>query len=137
MPVVTPTTGAVKFLEYALNISTPTDFKLRLFNNNQTPAGTHQSTDFTEATGAGYSEFVLTGASWTISSTGSGIAIGSATERTFSFTSGDTVYGYTLFSTGTTFLYFAERFTDGPYVVPSGGGDIRVTPDYDLVSSTS
>jgi len=137
MAVVTPTTGAARMLEHVMGISSAGTKKLRLYGNNYTPVGGSQSTHFTESTGAGYSAESMTASTWTISTTGSGIAIGSATARTFTYTSGDTVYGYYVTSTGTTYLYFAEKFTDGPYTIPAGGGTVTITPDYDLKSSTS
>ena len=38
------------------------------------------------------------------------------------------VYGYFVTNNAGTVLLWAERFTDGPYNLPSGGGSIKITP---------
>jgi hypothetical protein len=50
-------------------------------------------------------------------------------EQTFTFTAAVTAYGYYITTTEVTpNLLWVERFSDGPYTLPAGGGDIAITP---------
>ena len=96
---------------------------LRLYTNNYTPIETTVVGNLTEATATGYAAISLTGASW---STTDGVS--DYAQQTFTFTAAETCYGYYLTRTTGGELIAAELFSDGPYVVPSGGGTIKVTP---------
>ncbi|MFW6281249.1 MAG: hypothetical protein ACOC1O_00430 [bacterium] len=102
------------------------DLTLRLFTNDYTPVETTILTDLTEVTGDGsYSANVLTNSSWTVTSGQASYA-----EQTFTFAAGATVYGFFVtWNDGVDdHLLLAERFSDGPYVLPSDGGTIAITP---------
>jgi len=50
-------------------------------------------------------------------------------EVTFAYTGAEAaIYGYYITNNAGTVLHIAERFTDGPYSIPTGGGEVRVTP---------
>lgn len=102
------------------------DLTLRLFTNDYTPIETTILTDLTEVTGDGsYSANVLTNSSWTVTGGQASYA-----EQTFTFAAGNTVYGFFVtWNDGVDdHLLLAERFSDGPYVLPSDGGTIAITP---------
>ena len=127
MALVLVDNGEKVALEYLVNkVTAQEDLTLKLFTSNTTPTDTHTVTDYTEATGNGYSSKSLTGASWTVSGTNPTTA--SYAEQTFSFTGalGNT-YGYYVIRTSTGDLLWAERFTDGPYNIQNNGDQIKVT----------
>ena len=99
--------------------------------NDKTPSESDTVSDYTECSTSGYSSKTLTGANWSVSTT-SGTTEASYSEQTFSLTGSATVYGYYITDNGGTILIAAERFSDGPYSIPSGGGDIKVTPKIQL-----
>jgi hypothetical protein len=116
---------------------TQVDQKLHLYTNNLTPADADVIGSYTESTGSGYAAIALTGTSWVISGTGTP-ATAAYAQQTFTYTGAEAnVYGYyvTDGATTPTLLLFAERFSDGPYSIPAGGGSIKVTPQLQLASS--
>lgn len=101
---------------------------LRLFTNNVTPGKSSVLSDFTETTTSGYAPYTMSGSSWTTTSSG-GVNSAVYSEHTFSFTTGATIYGYYV----TTIeaipkLLWVERFSTAPYTLPSGGGEIAISP---------
>lgn len=137
MALVVPNTADVLMLQYVINKiaqdggAAPSggDRALKLFTNNLSPGKTTVLADITEASGAtGYSAYTLAGSSWTTSSV-AGVNAAEYSEQVFSFTTAVTVYGYYV----TTIeaipqLLWVERFSTAPYTLPSGGGDIAITP---------
>jgi len=131
MALVVPNQGEVEMLARILNKNTPYDVELRLFVNDITPDENTVIGDLTESTGDGYSPQTLSGANWTISTDGSGVTTAEYPQVTFTYTGAEAnVYGYYVTSNGV--LLWAERFSDGPYTIPSGGGEIKVTPKITL-----
>lgn len=138
--VVVPDTADVLMLKYIVNQlgqdggAAPAGGQrlVRLFTNNLTPGKSTVLADVTESTEAGYSAITLTGANWTVaSSAGTNSAVYSA--QTFSYTTGVTVYGYYVTTTeGTPKLLWLERFSVSPFVLPSDGGEIVITPRFNL-----
>lgn len=127
MAGVTPDVGEVELLKRGVNKSTPDDLILKLYTNNKTPAEADVVGDYTECTATGYSAKTLTGANWTVETT-DGVSEASYSQQTFSLTESATVYGYFITNNAETILICAEKFSDGPYNIPFGGGDIKVTP---------
>lgn len=100
------------------------DLYMELFTSNTTPADTDVIGTYTLATGFGYAQKQLAGASWTVSG---GVATFAAQTWTFTGALGN-VYGY-LYRLGTSgVLVIAERFTNGPYNVTTNGDTITVNP---------
>lgn len=104
---------------------------LQLFTSDTTPAETDTEATYTEASGNGYAEEVLTPANWTTTT-------GAPTESvypqvTFAFTGAlGNVYGYMLVQVTSGKLVWSERFTNGPYNVQNNGDEIKVTPKITL-----
>lgn len=121
---------------------------LRLFKNNRTLSKSDSKTGFIAASGTGYSYIPLAPTSWTISTLNPGTGdtnMASYAQQTFTFTGADSIAGYYLQcvkarTSGTTaptaptagvsdsILMWAEKFVDGPYIIPAGGGTIKITP---------
>lgn len=120
-----------------LNKATPELLTLKLFSNNVTPDKSFTSASLTECSGSGYAVINLTAANWTVTKgTGNGATATTcvAPQQTFTLTGALTAYGYYLVGTTSGALYFAEKFSDGPYIIPAGGGTIKVTPQITSVS---
>jgi hypothetical protein len=141
MSLVVPNTANILMLQYIVNIigqdggTAPSggDRMLRLFTNNLTPGKSTVLGDVVEAEpSTGYTSHLMPGGDWTTTSSG-GVNMASYNEHTFSFTNGITVYGYYVTTIeGTPKLLWIERFTTAPYVLPSGGGEISITPRFTL-----
>lgn len=128
MALLVPNVAEQEMLKRILD----TNVTLKLYTNNKTPAESDVHGNYTEATAAGYAAKTLVPGSWSYA-LDSDDYMASYAAQDFVFTAGETVYGYyvigKLIADGVTdVLLWAERFTDAPYVVPSGGGTIRVTP---------
>lgn len=105
---------------------------MRLYVNNQTPAETHDLNNYTESTANNYSAVRLFGTAWTVSSGASAGATATYAQQAFNFSVADTVYGYFVTSRQKEVLLWAERFTGGPFTLPSSGGTIAITPKISL-----
>jgi hypothetical protein len=118
-------------LQNILNKTAPQNKTLKLFKNNITPAETDTAATYTEADFTGYVATTLAGAGWTITP-------GAPTEAVFaeqSFTSSagaqsQNVYGYYVIEAVSGFIQWAERFTNGPYLIQNNGDVIKVTPKF-------
>lgn len=126
MPAVIPNAAEVLIANYAVNKATPQDLTLFLWTNNITPAETDTTATYTEASGSGYAAISIPSSDWTVTSGDPTTAV--CVEKTFTLTGALTVYGYGLKRTTAGTIAMAERFSDGPYVIPAGGGTIKVTP---------
>ena len=130
MALLVPNGGESIALQYLVGKNTtPRNLILRLFKSNTTPAETDTIGTYTEADFTGYSNVTLTGASWTVTGTAP-TSIGYA-EQTFTSTAGSqsqSVYGYYLTRVTDADLVYAERFSDGPYVIVNNGDAIKITP---------
>ena len=129
--LLTPGEGEIEMLKRILNFHTPDDVSLRLYTNDKTPAEGDAKADYTELNKAGYASVTLTGANWAITMDGA-TAGASFSQVTFTLTGQCTCYGYHVTASGDVRALFAEKFTDGPYVIPSGGGSVKVTPNLEL-----
>lgn len=127
MALLVPDVGEVLLLSYALNKITPgEDVKLRLFKTDYTPVEGSVIGDFIEATTAGYSAISLAKADWTIA-TSVGVTTAEQPQKTFTLTGAGSHYGYYITDTAGTGLLWAERFSDAPHNIPSGGGTEKIT----------
>ena len=125
--LLVPDVGEVLLLSYSLNkISPGNDVKLKLFKNDYTPVEGSEIADFTEADTAGYAAISLAKADWTIA-TATGVTTAEQPQKTFTLTGAGTHYGYYITDTAGTGLLWAERFSDAPHTIPSGGGTEKIT----------
>lgn len=127
MALLVPDVGEVLLLSYALNKITPGDsVKLKLFTNDYTPVEGSLVGDFTECVAAGYAAIDLAKADWTIE-TAAGVTTAEQPQKTFTLTAASEDYGYYITDIAGTGLLWAERFTDAPHSIPSGGGTEKIT----------
>lgn len=124
MALTVPNDGEVEFLTRMMRFE---GSKLKLYGSNTTWSETSTVASATECTTGGYAQKTLT-TTWTITTPGGGTSQAAFAQQTYTFTSGCTAYGYIVTNSAASVLLFAEAFTDGPYVIPSGGGTILVTP---------
>jgi hypothetical protein len=129
MALLTVDVGEVELLSRAVNKTAPDNLRLKLYSNDKTPADADTVASYTEVTGSGYADKVLTGASWTVSSI-TNVATASYAQQSFDFTGAANVYGYYVTNNAGTILLWAERFTSPtpPWMIPAGGGVVKVTP---------
>ncbi len=126
MALVVPDVGEVLLLSYALNKVPPNDFKLKLFTNDYTPVEESVVADFTECVAAGYAAITLTGTDWTIE-TATGVTTAEQPQKTFTLTGASIDYGYYITNNDGSQVLWAERFSDAPHTLPSGGGTEKIT----------
>lgn len=125
MALLVPNVGETEMLQRILNGGD--NCKIHLYSDNITPAEADTVASYTLVTDP--AAITLTGASWDTSSV-AGEA--SYAQQTFTYTGAGTAYGYVVTDNAGTTLLWAERFTDGPYEIPSGGGTIKITPKIQL-----
>lgn len=132
MTLEAPTIGEVILLQYIVNMVSPTQLVLHLYKNDPTVDQTLTTSTISEVgAGVGYTPITLIGTSWTTTTPGGqGTAVYS--EQTFTFTTGQTVYGYYITSTSASTLLWIERFSGAPFTLPAGGGSISISPRVSL-----
>jgi hypothetical protein len=129
MALVVPDGGESLALQYLVNKGTPQNLVLCLFKSNTTPAEADVIGTYTEADFTGYSNVTLTGSSWSVSGTApTSIAYAQQTFTSSAGSQSQSVYGYFLKRASGGELVWAERFSDGPYVIVNNGDAIKVTP---------
>lgn len=129
MALLLPNGGEVLALSYLVNKATPENLVLCLYQSNTTPAETDTIGTYTEATFTGYANITLAGASWTV--TGGAPSSATFAQQTFTSSAGSqnqSIYGYYIKRVTTGDLVYAERFSDGPYVIVNNGDAVKVTP---------
>lgn len=132
MAFVVANDGDNQMIQVILNKATPENLTLKLFSNNVTPDKGFTTASLTECSGSGYAAITLAPADWTVTEgTGAGVTPTTAAcaQKTFTLTGSLTAYGYYLVGATSGKLYLAELFSGAPYVIPSGGGTIKVTPN--------
>ena len=112
-------------LQYIVNIATPDERVLHLYKNDVTPTDSTVIGGLTQADQAGYAAITLYGVTWTVSQS-LGVTTAIYSERTFTFTTSATIYGYYV-TTTTNALLWVERFSGAPFQLPDGGGEIAIT----------
>lgn len=129
MTLVVCNQGEGLALEAILNKTAGQNVRLKLFKSNTTPGETDTEATFTEADFTGYSDILLTGASWTVTpGAPSSAAYAQQTFTSSADQSSQNVYGYYLTQTTSGKLIWAERFSDGPYAIANNGDAIKITP---------
>jgi len=94
--------------------------ELRLFVNDVRPHRGSSRADFAEPTLAGYTPILLLGSEWELTAESAVYP-----EQAFSFAGvGEDVYGYFVLKGQT--LFWAERFSDGPYPIRRVGDRVFV-----------
>lgn len=129
MALLVPNQGEDIALAALLNKTAPQDLDLCLFKNDYTPVETTTEANVTVADFTGYSTIQLTASSWTI--TPGAPTEAAYAQQTFTSTAGSqnqSIYGYYLKQRTSGKLIYAERFSDGPYVIVNNGDAIKVTP---------
>lgn len=128
MALVFVDNGESVALQYLVGkIASTEAVSLKLYTDNEALTDATVAGDLTEATGNGYADKDLTGASWTVTGTNP-TSIGYA-EQTFTFSGAlGNVYGYYFVRTSTLDLLWAETFSDGPYNIANNGDQIKITP---------
>jgi hypothetical protein len=130
MALMVPNVGEVEFLTRSFTYE---GSKLKLYTNDYTCTETSVIGNFTECVVAGYAHKTLTGTvtggTWVIS-TASLITTASYAEQEFLPTTAVSCYGYMVTNSAGSTLLFGERFTGAPYIIPAGGGSIKVTVNF-------
>lgn len=127
MALLVPNVGEREMLTRILNGADKC--KLKLYKVDKVPAETDIVDSYTEVDTGGYTELSLS-AQWTIGTADPTEA--SYTQVSFDFTGAATVYGYFVTDASESILLWAEKFNDGPYNIPSGGGSVKITPKIQL-----
>ena len=128
MALVVPDVGEQELLKNCINNASPDNRIIHLYTNDKVPAEGDLHTGYTAATASGYGPITLSGTNWVVN-TSAGVTLGEYPQVTFTFTAGEpTIYGYYVTNNAVSILLWAERFTDGPYVIPGGGGTLKITP---------
>lgn len=129
MTLLVVNNGEVVALSYLVNkVVTPENLKYQLFATNITPAETDTAATYTVATGGGYADKTMTGASWTVTGGAPTEAAYAQQDWTFTgaLTTNPTIYGYIAVRATTGDLILAETFTS---FTPTNNGDkILLTP---------
>lgn len=123
MALMVPCVGEREILTRALTYE---GSKLKLYTNNYVCTETSVIGDFTECAVAGYAQKSLTAGSWVVS-TLSNITTASYAEQEFLPTTAVSVYGYMVSNSAASVVIWAEQFTGAPFVIPAGGGSIKIT----------
>ena len=79
----------------------------------------------------GYNPIVLDQSSWVIG-TISGLSSATYPEQIFVFSDRAVIYGYYLTATvdSVEYILWLERFSDGPYELPSDGGSVAISANF-------
>lgn len=118
--------GEILLLQYILGMVSAGNPVLHLYANDITPSDSTVIGDLTEVSGStGYAAITLVSNQWTTTQS-SGITTGVFSERTFTFTTDATAYGYYVTDTSNNLLWL-ERFSGAPFDLPAGGGTVSVT----------
>ena len=138
MALVVPTASEVQMLIRLVGDITSLPSRNQVMKLYTSPSGTigegFTAASFTETTAAGYSAVTLVPAGWAAASVAGVSTATYSPDVTFTFTAADTIVGYYVVDTTspTPVLLWAEAFTGGPFVLPSSGGQIQITPTLSL-----
>jgi hypothetical protein len=123
--------GEILMLQYITGLVDAGNPVMHLYSNDLTPSDSTVIGDITEvSTLTGYRAVTLVSSNWTTTQA-SGITTAVYSEKTFTFTTGATAYGYYVTTTANQLLWL-ERFSGAPFSLPSGGGSISVEPKLTL-----
>lgn len=125
MPLRVPNQGETTALNILVNKTASENLRLRLYSNDVTPGEADVLATYTEVAGFGYSNLLLTPASWVTTSGDPSFV--SYPEVVFTFTGAfGTVYGYYITGETSGVVRWAERFAT-PFVVTDSGDKVKVT----------
>jgi hypothetical protein len=128
--IVYPNEGRLDALSFHVGKGKPSSPILRLYVNDYTPTVNSKSSDFVEASGAGYSSHALTGEAWKVTE-----EVAEYDEQIFTFTGSlGKVYGYFMTRQASGRIMHAERFED-PFEVKYSGDQIKITPRVTFVAA--
>jgi hypothetical protein len=146
MPFIMPSRGGMEVLGRLTGdtFASGDTLVLRLYRNGTVPAKADSQFRYVQATGTGYAAIRLgspVASPWTITVINPGVGDTTqavCSQQTFTFTGADSICGYYItamsrrwtgrVAAGDTVVICAEKFGDGPYIIPAGGGTIKVTP---------
>ncbi len=118
--------GEILLLQYIVGMVNADNPVLHLYANDVTPSDSTVKADLTEVAGAtGYAAITLLSANWTTVQA-AGVTTAVYSERTFTFTTDATAYGYFITNQSNDLLWL-ERFSGAPFDIPDGGGTISIT----------
>lgn len=117
--------GEILLLQYIVGLVDAGNPVLHLYQNDHTPSDSTVIANLTECTSAGYAAITLVSSNWTTTQA-SGVTTAVYSERTFSFTTDGTSYGYYITNTLGNLLWL-ERFSGAPFSLPTGGGTISIS----------
>lgn len=118
--------GEILLLQYIVGMVNADNPVLHLYANDVTPSNSTVKADLTEVGGStGYAPITLLSAQWTTVQN-AGITTAVYSERTFTFTTDATSYGYYVTDQSNNLLWL-ERFSGAPFDLPDGGGTISIT----------
>jgi hypothetical protein len=123
MALMVPDVGEREFFTRALTYE---GSKLILYTNNYACSEGSVIGAFTECAVAGYAAKTLATGSWVVS-TATNITTATYAEQEFLPTTAVSCYGYVVTNSAKSVILWAEQFTGAPYVIPAGGGSIKVT----------
>lgn len=123
--VVPDQLGEILMLKYIVGLVDAGNPVLHLFRSDITPTDSTVIGDAQEATSAGYAAITLVSSNWTVGQS-SGVTTAMYSERTFTFNTNATIYGYYVTTTSNELLWL-ERFSGAPFEIPDGGGSISIT----------
>jgi len=129
MALVLPNQGEGIALEALVGKTAGQNLILKLYKNDVTPGETDTESTYTVADFTGYADQTLTASSW-VKTEGAPSDV-TYPQCTFTSTAGSqsqAIYGYYLVQVSSGKLVWAERFTDGPYIIVNNGDAIKVTP---------
>lgn len=128
MPLIIPTISDELFLDFIFGKKTPSSTQtLKLFKNDYVPTKNSTLNDLVEADFGGYNGITLYDYNWTVD-TLSGITSANYPDQTFMIEEISVIYGYyvTAEIDSDEYLFWVERFSDGPYELPPAGGSVTI-----------
>lgn len=123
--VVPDSRGEILMLQYIVGLVDAGNPVLHLYGNDVSPTDSTVIGDLTECTSSGYAAITLVSSNWTTTQL-SGVTTAVYSERTFSFNTAATTYGYYVTNTEGNLMWL-ERFSGAPFDIPDGGGSISIT----------
>jgi hypothetical protein len=138
MSFLVPNAAEIRMLKFITGNDSPGTHVLRLYVNDHTPTDDDTVSDYTEASGLGYSSINLSTGGWNYATDVEGVSTATyGSVLTFSFSGGPVIlYGYYV-TDGSGFLLWAQRFSVASITIPAGGGDLDITPYFSLNSGSA
>ena len=131
-------TGEEEMFSRLVGKSSYQDWHLRLFITDRTPSKGDTIEQLEELSGSGYAPIVLEADDWTIDFSSGETKLSLSSTKTFTLTAAvPEVHGYMITDPDKIFILYAEKFSDGPYVVPGGGDTIDIDATFTIPVSSS